>query len=104
MRPALRCPRCGQPLPSDAPQGLCPACLMRLACSGASQHDSDDPKHTLDPNNAHSPAVASELRATPGQELDARAPSRVGEALAPPASRKAGASKRQGEGQAPSTP
>jgi serine/threonine protein kinase len=23
-----KCPRCGSPLPSDAPQGLCPACLM----------------------------------------------------------------------------
>ena len=25
------CPRCGQPLPSNAPKGLCPECLMKGA-------------------------------------------------------------------------
>src|SRR5688572_1832745 len=25
------CPRCGKPLPADAPEGTCPACLMNLA-------------------------------------------------------------------------
>src|SRR4051812_43145541 len=25
------CPRCGSPLPSDAPQGLCPRCVMAAA-------------------------------------------------------------------------
>lgn len=31
MTPTNDCPQCRQPLPDDAPQGLCPACLMRLA-------------------------------------------------------------------------
>ena len=29
MESAHKCPRCGQLLPADAPQGLCPACLMQ---------------------------------------------------------------------------
>src|SRR4051794_29279293 len=35
------CPRCRSPLPSDAPQGLCPACLMAMAVRGASADDTD---------------------------------------------------------------
>jgi hypothetical protein len=35
MTQALRCPGCGQPVPADAPQGLCPACLIRLARDSA---------------------------------------------------------------------
>jgi serine/threonine protein kinase len=31
MNSAPACPCCGKPLPADAPQGLCPACLMNLA-------------------------------------------------------------------------
>jgi hypothetical protein len=31
MLPASTCSRCGKPLPADAPQGLCPACLMQAA-------------------------------------------------------------------------
>ena len=27
QEPANRCPRCGAPLPPDAPQGLCPRCI-----------------------------------------------------------------------------
>jgi tRNA A-37 threonylcarbamoyl transferase component Bud32 len=31
MAPDPVCPRCGKPLPADAPHGMCPACLMNLA-------------------------------------------------------------------------
>jgi serine/threonine protein kinase len=27
-----RCPKCGGPIPAEAPQGLCPKCLMQQAC------------------------------------------------------------------------
>src|SRR5688572_11827591 len=30
MREAVLCPQCGRTLPDDAPQGLCPACMMKL--------------------------------------------------------------------------
>ena len=30
------CPACGSPLPNDAPEGNCPACLMRLAAGNVS--------------------------------------------------------------------
>ena len=30
------CPKCGKPLPSDAPQGQCPACLLVAAMAGES--------------------------------------------------------------------
>ena len=30
------CPVCGKPLPPDAPEGLCPACLARVALAGSS--------------------------------------------------------------------
>ena len=28
--PALKCPRCGTPVAADAPDGLCPRCLIAL--------------------------------------------------------------------------
>jgi len=31
MATAESCPRCGAPLPGDAPEGLCPHCLLKLA-------------------------------------------------------------------------
>lgn len=31
MNPARTCPKCGAPLPTDAPQGHCPQCLLALA-------------------------------------------------------------------------
>src|SRR3954454_24642125 len=33
MSPERPCPDCGAPLPTDAPRGLCPDCLMRAALS-----------------------------------------------------------------------
>ena len=34
MTTAHVCPQCGKPLPSDGPQGLCPACLLQAALAG----------------------------------------------------------------------
>lgn len=36
MSAAPQCPRCGEPLPGDAPAGLCPACLLRMVHDGDS--------------------------------------------------------------------
>ena len=36
MSTAHVCPKCGKPLPSDAPQGQCPACLVMAAMAGQS--------------------------------------------------------------------
>ena len=36
MTTARVCPQCGKPLPSDGPQGLCPACLLKAALPGQS--------------------------------------------------------------------
>src|SRR5262245_14647334 len=36
------CPECGAPLPTDAPRGLCPACLLRAATGGGAR-DACDP-------------------------------------------------------------
>ncbi len=36
MTTAHNCPQCGKPLPSDAPQGLCPECLLKAALPGQS--------------------------------------------------------------------
>jgi len=34
------CPQCGKPLPSDGPEGQCPACLLQAALAGQSVLDS----------------------------------------------------------------
>ncbi len=49
------CPQCGKPLPSDGPQGLCPACLFKAALPSQSALESAE---TLIPNS--SPATAPE--------------------------------------------
>jgi len=35
MNPTRACPKCGTPLPADAPQGHCPQCLLSLAAGAA---------------------------------------------------------------------
>ena len=60
MSQAKTCPRCGSPLPEDAPRKLCPACLFEAALAGGSgtlggeepaevsgSHPPDDPAATL---------------------------------------------------------
>src|SRR5215471_17624796 len=33
----LKCPKCGAPVTADAPEGLCPRCLMQLSLSPATE-------------------------------------------------------------------
>ena len=40
MTTANVCPQCGKPLPSDGPQGQCPACLLKAALPGQSALES----------------------------------------------------------------
>ena len=44
MTETQRCTECGAELPADAPQGLCPQCLMKLAIDSASDGGSADAK------------------------------------------------------------
>lgn len=44
------CPKCGAPLPADAPQGVCPKCLLELGFGGHSP-----PAGPLGETTAHSP-------------------------------------------------
>ena len=48
MSSANVCPQCGKPLPSDSPQGLCPACLLVAALASQS---AIDPAETAAPNS-----------------------------------------------------
>src|SRR5271170_3531861 len=50
MTPSVVCPSCAKTIPGDAPQGLCPACLLGGAL---------DPGATLPPAEATLPPVAS---------------------------------------------
>src|SRR5262245_27519046 len=51
------CPRCGRPLPADAPQGLCPACLAAAALA-----DSAASAERTTP-------IAAEAAPTPGETI-----------------------------------
>ena len=41
MPETLRCPECGSGLPADAPEGLCPECLLKAAIQGESEPAKD---------------------------------------------------------------
>src|SRR6185312_8811322 len=36
-----KCPKCGAPLPADAPEGLCPKCLLALSVSAPTEVSGD---------------------------------------------------------------
>src|SRR5205085_2082469 len=40
MTPTKVCPACGAEVPADAPQGLCPRCLLQAGQSGGSAPES----------------------------------------------------------------
>ena len=42
MSQAILCPKCGRPLPEDAPRKLCPACMFGAAMGGGSATDGSD--------------------------------------------------------------
>ena len=60
MDSTRKCPRCGQALPADAPQGLCPACLMQAGFPTGPQ--SEEPgSGAAGKKPAFTPPLAGEL-------------------------------------------
>src|SRR4051794_28643758 len=59
MTASTSCPKCGRPLAGDAPQGLCPSCLLAAALPGQSALD---PAVTAAPGDAISPEAAVRLK------------------------------------------
>ncbi len=58
------CPDCGAAMPPDAPEGICPACLMAAGLESApSVHD--DPTLPLDPRNRDGGPATTDDRASP---------------------------------------
>src|SRR5438552_846133 len=68
MAQALLCPQCGKSVPADAPQGLCPACMMQLGLDGDVAE-----QRTIPPAEAR-PAEASTQPPTPTAAFDPREP------------------------------
>ena len=62
MTSTRTCPQCSQPLPSDGPHGLCPACLLKAALAGQSVLES---AATFPPDPPLTTASASE----PGERI-----------------------------------
>ena len=56
------CPKCGAPIPSDAPQGLCPRCVLAGTAHGTEA--GQQPGHRLEP-----PALAQVAAAFPDLEI-----------------------------------
>ena len=46
-KPSTTCPRCGQPIPAEAPRGLCPKCLLREVSVGTETGKGRPPKTEL---------------------------------------------------------
>ena len=68
MVEAVVCPRCGKSVPTDAPQGFCPACMMHLGL------ESDVSKHgALLPSAQDAETIAPEERPQAGEETIAPA-------------------------------
>jgi tRNA A-37 threonylcarbamoyl transferase component Bud32 len=65
MAETNRCPNCGAALQANAPEGLCPRCLMQRALAGESSELVDATAHEEQPTPAESAAVLGET-ALPG--------------------------------------
>src|SRR5689334_10812554 len=57
MEPTRNCPSCGDPLPADAPEGLCVKCLLKV---GAGSDATTQPDPGADKRHAHAPAPPPE--------------------------------------------
>src|SRR5262245_21563657 len=70
MTAARSCPECGADLPADAPEGLCPPCLLAQAVGGAAGVSRDDGGQTAayQPPSA-APELADLARHFPGLEI-----------------------------------
>ena len=62
MTAARVCPQCGKPLSSDAPQGLCPECLLKAALPGQSALESSATGIYQSPANAIAPEAGLRLK------------------------------------------
>ena len=60
------CPRCHRPLPSDAPRGLCPTCLLMIA----RRSDSEDIGESEERTGNVSGTGAARTRAGKGADPD----------------------------------
>jgi serine/threonine protein kinase len=60
MAESNRCPRCGGQMPTDAPQGLCPACLIQRGLETESFWSGEGPSQT-----AHDPAPPTPAELAP---------------------------------------
>src|SRR5271170_5161074 len=65
MAPSVVCPRCGKSIPGDAPQGLCPACLLGCALDSEATLPPTEP--TLPP--AVAPKSPEAVGLVPGYEI-----------------------------------
>ncbi len=71
------CPQCGAELPADAPQGMCPKCLMKLGLptgaeaekAGASEPTSDVPTSATPPGSFSPPEPAELAKQFPQLEI-----------------------------------
>src|ERR1019366_6042905 len=59
MNASAFCPKCGKPLPADAPRGNCPGCVPGLLDSGDEPAASLDSSHSDSPHGAASGATAA---------------------------------------------
>ncbi len=74
MAKAVLCPQCGKSVPTDAPQGLCPACMMQLGPGDSQMIAPQTPAGDPDsPGPAHGMSTAEFAALTP------RMPVRAGE-------------------------
>jgi WD40 repeat protein/tRNA A-37 threonylcarbamoyl transferase component Bud32/tetratricopeptide (TPR) repeat protein len=69
MHEALLCPQCGKPVPADAPQGLCPACMLQLGLGGDSVEVADSQtiaarQAVADPDSPTAPVMATASQMT----------------------------------------
>lgn len=63
MKPAgPQCPQCGTALASDAPQGLCPACLLAAGLAPATLASQPDAEATLDSSQSKPASSGSQLK------------------------------------------
>lgn len=62
MSASLICPNCNSPVPSDAPQGMCPRCLLRAGLAGQSLAGDPSVAATAGPDGRFEPPSPDELR------------------------------------------
>src|ERR1700678_2954422 len=66
MSERVRCPECSFELPANAPQGLCPACLLKQAMESRQSQGSNDTDRTPTPD-PHRTTSVDPGQAQPGR-------------------------------------